>query len=165
MMTPGNMVLKFAPGSTGTSATHWGSLWSCFGGHIQFPQRQVWKITLKTAVFSLILGFRPKLRSQKGHENAQNGLGYQVGITRDGLETIPGHFDNFNLSVFNFLKMTGWKRYWPPPFISSFSLVEKRKMKNKAAFHDLSVFQRFTGMPLTRPKRWSITKSLPQSSY
>ena len=75
--------------------------------HIQFPQRQVWKITLKTAIFSLILGFRPKLRSQKGHENAQNGLGYQVGIIRDGLETIPGHFDNFNLSVFNFLKMTG----------------------------------------------------------
>ena len=122
MMTPGNMVLKFAPGSAGTSATHWGSLWSCFGGHIQFPQRQVWKITLKTAVFSLILGFRPKLRSQKGHENAQNGLGYQVGITRDGLETIPGHFDNFNLSVFNFLKMTGWKRYWPPPFIQSWFL-------------------------------------------
>ena len=130
MMTPGNMVLKVAPGSTGTSATHWGSLWSCFGGHIQFPQRQVWKITLKTAVFSLILGFRPKLRSQKGHENAQNGLGYQVGITRDGLETIPGHFDNFNLSVFNFLKMTGWKRYWPPPLIAFYILHLEFRLRN-----------------------------------
>ena len=74
--------------------------------HIQFPQRQVWKITLKTAVFSLILGFRPKLRSQKGHENAQNGLGYQVGITTDGLKAIPGPFNNFSLSAFNFLKTT-----------------------------------------------------------
>ena len=64
-------------------------------------------MTLETAGFSLIFGFRPKLRSQKGHENAQNGLGYQVSIARDGLETIPGHFDNFNLSVFNFLKITG----------------------------------------------------------
>ena len=110
------MVLKVTPGSTGNSTTHWGSLWSCFGDLIPFPQRQVWKMTLETAGFSLILGFRPKLRSQKGHENAQNGLGYQVGITTDDLKAIPSPFNNFNLSAFNFLKTTGLKRYGPPPF-------------------------------------------------
>ena len=51
---------------------------SCFGGLIQFPQTLVWKNTLEMAVFTLILGFRPKLRSQNGPENVQNGPGYQV---------------------------------------------------------------------------------------
>ena len=58
------------------------------------------------AVFSPILGFRPKLRSQKGHENAQNGLGYQVEITTDDLKAIPAPFNNYDLSAFNFLKTT-----------------------------------------------------------
>ena len=121
MMTQGNMDLKVAPGSTGHSANHWGSLRSCFGGLIQFPQTLVWKNTLEMAVFTLILGFRPKLRSQNGPENVQNGPGYQVWMSTGGLEAISGHFINFKVSAFNFLKTTISKRYWPHPFISFFA--------------------------------------------
>ena len=116
-MTQGNMDLKAAPGSTGHSATHWGSLWPYFEGLIQFPQTLVWKNTLEMAVFTLILGFRPKLRSQNGPENVQNGPGYQVWMSTGGLDAILGHFINFKVSVFNFLKTTISKRYWPHPFI------------------------------------------------
>ena len=117
-MTQGNMDLKVAPGSTGYSANHWGSLRPCFGGLIQFPQTLVWKNTLEMAVFTLILGFRPKLRSQNGPENVQNGPGYQVWMSTGGLEAISGHFINFKVSAFNFLKTTIWKRYGPHPIVS-----------------------------------------------
>ena len=118
------MDLKVASGSSGYSATHWGSLWPCFGGLIQFPQTLVWKNTLEMAVFTLILGFRPKLRSQNGPENVQNGSGHQVWMSTGGLDAILGHFINFKVSAFNFLKTTISKRYWPHPF-SKFDLTPK----------------------------------------
>ena len=98
------------------------------------------KIRVKTAisrvfemaVFILILGFRPKLRSQKGHENTQNGPGYQVWMSTGGLEAISGHFITFKVSAFNFLKTTGWKRYWPHPLKNEIwkMKLEKWNLKN-----------------------------------